>query len=408
MKNKLIFFLFAVMLVSNLYIFLHREEYVFKKQFSYTDLYPRVSATAIKNTEKINDSTLRFNLLNPLPEPVKWYIVPHQKTDSQTAVNPILLLQKGICSYNVFSPVYKDSIGLRIEYISAKENGGTSFIGKYKSTEGKITPQEIMGEDYTFDKINAVEQQQVADILRDSIKINIALPSAKKVQQIFIYLHKKLFAQRGQPDAATLQLNTFEQYKAALAGKKIWCGIYANIFTMFVVKAGIPCRFLEMKNDFGNIAGSTHEVSEYFCAEKTQWVAVDLMFNIIQTSNANGSILNTVEVKNTAAYDSSVKVLQVQGDSLMSNAFSKMELPFFDFYGRDKDLYLYNTTAAKFNAGIFKKIKNHITKTYWYGCYSDIKIVENLKFYIKQAAIILLIIFSLAMLIMLTKKLKKS
>lgn len=398
--------MFSVMLVVNLYIFLYRGEYVFKKQFSYEDLYPRVSASAIKNTEKINDSTLRLNLSKPLLAPVKWYIVRYPKTDSQTVVNPSFSLGKDICSYSVFSQVYKDTIDLRIEYIPAVQNGGTAFIGKYSSTEGKITQKEIKGEDYAFDAISTAEQEEILNILKDSVKINMALPSAKKVQQIFIYLHKQLFTQRGVPDVATLQLNTFQQYKAAIAGKKIWCGIYANIFTMFVLKAGIPCRFLEMKNDFDNIAGSAHEVSEYFSAEKNQWVAVDLMFNIVQTTNANGRIFNTIDVKNTAVDDSSVRVLQVQGDSLVSIAFSKMEQSFFDFYGRDKNLYLYNTTAVKFNGGIFKKITNNITKIYWYGCYSDVRILDNLKFYIKLAAMILLINFSTILLIRWPKKIK--
>ncbi len=175
---------------------------------------------------------------------------------------------------------------------------------------------------------------------------------------------------------------------------------------MFAVNAGIKSRFLEIKNDFGSIQGSTHEASEYFSPEKKQWIAVDLMYNIVHTKNANGKTLNTVEVKNTPENDSSVKVLQVQGDSLVYAPFAKMEKSFFDFYGREKDVYFYTTTAEKFNGGFLKKIKNYLSKNYWYGCYSDTHIIDNGKFYRKLAALFSLAVTALLTLPVILKKKK--
>ena len=405
MKYKFVFFLFIVVLALNAYIFLNRGDYVFKKQLCYIELYPVVSSVAVKFTEKINDSSIRFNLLKPLSNPVKWYTLVNETKDSQVVINPVLILKNNTNSYTISSPSYNDSISLNVEYAAAK-NGGQSFIGKYKSNEATITSTEIRGQDYIFDKITKIQHENVLKILKDSMLVDNKMSTEEKIKFIFIYLHKRIFYQRGLPDSSTLNLDTFKQYEAALAGKKIWCGIYTNIFNMFGAGANVKCRFLEIKNNFGDIQGSTHEVSEYFCSEKNQWVAVDLMYNILETKNANGHILNTVEVKNVAPNDSTVKVLQINDGRVVQYNFSNIESSFFDFYGKDKDIYLYNTTAEKFNGGILKKIKNNIYKTYWYGFYSDTRMINNLNFYLKITSFFLLFVFGFLTLTLVVLKIK--
>ena len=407
MKYKFVLLLFSVVFSINTFIFFNRSDYVFKKQLTYIELYPTVSSLALKNIDKINDSSIKFNLLNPLKSPVKWYVLVNGIKDSQVLVNPILKLENYTNTYTILSPAYTDSLILRIEYLETK-NGSNSFIGKYRSNEGLLSLLEIKGQDDIFKRITDKQQQKILNILQDSIHISKTLPTNKKIELIFVYLHKKLFTQRGTPDSSTLNLNAFEQYEAAIKGKKIWCGIYTNILNLFGTQANVKCRFLEIKNNFGNIQGSTHEVSEYFCPEKKQWIAVDLMFNILETTNANGHILNTVEVKNVHSNDSSVKVLQVKESDLVQNKYCDLELPFFDFYGMDKDIYLYNTSAEKFNGGIEKKIRNYTSRNVWYGCYSDINLIDNFNFYIKIVFLLLFFVFGIWTLMLTIIKIKNN
>lgn len=380
---------------------------MYKKQFGYFDLYPKVSSVALKNTEKLNDSTLLLKLLEPLLNPVKWYTFVSNKKDSQIVVSPILNLVADTNSYKLFSPAYKDTIELRIEYIPSL-NGSPSFIGKYKSNEATLTENQISSQDYFFENITSAQNKEVIKILKDSIRLDENFTTEKKVEKIFAYLHKKLFAKRGTPDANTSALNTFKQYEAAAYGnKKIWCGIYAQIFSLFCNNANIKSRFLEIKNDFGNIQGSNHEVSEYFSTEKKQWIAVDLMLNMLQTKNANGDILNTVQVKNTCEKDSTIKVLQVKNDSLIYTNFNNLELAFYDYYGKEKDVYFYTTSAEIYNKNAVAKLKNNIFKNYWFVVYSDVRTVSNLNFYKKILVLTLLFLFGAWSIILLfIKKIK--
>ncbi len=179
-NNKIIFLLFATALAANAFIFIHRDHFVYKKQFAYADLYPSVSPAALKNIEKINDSSIQLNLLNPLPT-ARWYVTNAQKNNAvQNLANPVIILQNGTNDYSLFSPDYNDSIKFRIEYIPAKENGGSSFIGKYKSTEAALAQQQVEDGSYVSDALTGSEQAEITQILRDSIAVQNAVTAEKK------------------------------------------------------------------------------------------------------------------------------------------------------------------------------------------------------------------------------------
>ncbi len=404
MNRKKTFFFLFLLLLANAFIFVNKDKCVYKKQISYATLYSVVTDITVKEMVSINDSVLECQLKNTFRKPVKWNIaINDTKVDSFTAESPQIKLVKGINTYTVYSPRYTDTLFARIEFVPAHRNNrmeNAASITVYRSNFGNTSFEDIESDKDIFEGIDDKQQKEIQQLLTDSIGIFNNMSAALKVEKICIFLHKKIGASVGTPNESTLKLNAFDQYKTATAGAKIWCGIYARIFNLFVASTGIKCRAVEIFSNYKNVNGSVHVCNEYFLPELKQWVAADIMFNNIRYLNAAGKWLNVVEMKNTDIKDSTIKIVSASGDSTLSLPFTKKEDAFYDLYGRDKDLlYIYKTTQKEFSGNIIKRARNYIFPNYWYQFYSDTSIVDNRNFYIKSLLMCLLIIFSMAVFI---------
>lgn len=401
--------IFLLLITVHVYIYLNRNDYEFVKQSSYYDLYPNLNRISIKVFEIKNDSILKIRLNNIFPTPVDWYLKKKGTEKIIKNYEPEFALNFGTSDYIIKSKVLADSIKLKIEYYP------DSFFKKINSDErNRITvfisniPEKSLRNDLhkweenNF-KISDAETNDLTKVLKDQIEIEINDDSYAKVQKIAKYLCFHISNSKGTPNIKTKNLSIFQQYLAALNGEKIDCGIYANIFCLFANKAKIINRIVELKHNYGTFNDNIHVFNEYFINETKRWATLDIMLNNIAYVSYDGQLMNAVQVKNqhilnNCNYVLKSNTLSNSKDSVFKLPFSKLDDDFNNLYNYDRDLNFYYTTDLTQVYSVLEKTKRYYSKNVWFEKYSDVKIITNQKFYIKQVFIITFILFFLGIL----------
>jgi hypothetical protein len=373
------------------YIYINRDDYAFIKQAAYAELYPVTANPAAVDFITVNDSTLKILLNTVAAKPLYWEIY----TDDDlpvlfTAAEPFFKLKEGIHNYNIFTKSLPDTIKIKAEYISKN-----STRKNYSVLESGIIiykadlPVESIDQSNLKWKNNeipvtAFEAGAIKAMLKDSMGINDSESTVEKIKKIGRYLGHSLYGTCGAPSDTVNGLPVFQQYKAATQGHKIWCGNYAGIFNLFARSANIKTRTVEVGRTYGSIKGNRHVFNEYYISEQKKWAAADLTSNNISYVDASGNLLNAVEIKNLNFADTSVKILKAGlKDSLFLKPVSTAGAAFFDFFGRDKNLWFYKTVYTNNVYSYKQKMKRYITKDSWYEIYSDTMVADNFNFYLK-------------------------
>lgn len=400
-KNKLLFILFVLITGINACIFFNRDDYAFIKQSSFAELYPQTGGQAVTDFKELNDSSIIIVLQTPPSKPVKWQVlVDNDLLVSVHATTPYFTLREGIHNYSIYAETLPDTIQLKAEYISVKNSMeknrlGNAGITVFKTVAPTISMQQHL--DLWRDNeipVSETEFKSIQAILLDSIGILEKESTIDKIKKIGGYLGSKLITAGGNPTSTIQGLSVFQQYKTSFKGQKLWCGNYAQIFNLFAKSANIKSRVVHISRDFGSLKGNVHIFNEYFIPELKQWAALDLLFNNIMYMDAAGKILNAVEVKNANPANNSITVIQAAlHDSLISKPFSALKTGFFDTYGYDKDLRFYHSIKQENIYSLKEKLLRYFTKKSWSEIYSDSRIVDNFRFYLKQLFLLLEIIF---------------
>jgi hypothetical protein len=390
--KRVFLFLFLLITISNIYIFLNRDDYRFVKQSSYAELYPNY-LTSIKSYKKINDSTLEVVI---------------NKTNFKLSDKVVQVkLKKGIHDYDVFEKTSADSLKITVEYLATED------YAKYgNSLQGGITIynspllHDLKNTELSKWKANEeisstpLERNLVNTILEDSIKVISTEPTIEKIKKISTFLAYKLRNAVGLPTDSLLSLSPYNQYFCGSKGQKIWCGNYAQIFMLFCKQANIKTRYVEINKLYNNLPGNLHIFNEYYITEQGKWAAIDLLNNNLFYKNNFGEFLNAVQIKNANAGDTSIKVFKANSDtSLVQISFSYLPKAFFDTYNSTKDLKYYLSLDYNEGNSLFKKFKRYFTNKYYYEFYSDNEIVNNKKFYTKSLFLWLQSIFTLIFII---------
>ena len=176
--------------------------------------------------------------------------------------------------------------------------------------------------------------------------------------------------------------------------------MYANIFCLFASKSKIINRIVELKHNYGTFNENIHAFNEYFIDETKQWATLDIMLNNIAYVDNDGQFMNAVQVKNqqirnNGNYVLKSNILSNSKDSVLKISFSKLSDDFNNLYYYDRDLEYYYTTDLKQVYSLFEKTKRYYSQNIWVEKYSDIIIVSNQKFYLKQFFIATLMLFFL-------------
>ena len=235
--------------------FFHKDDHAYVNQVSYADLYPLVANEAVDTITNEGNHTLSLHLKNPSSKLLNWVQVVDGKQTNYSAHNPQFFLQPGLNEYEVTSSAVPDTFSARIEYLPAT-GGGDSIIAITKLNAAKVSIKNIVGSRAVDAKVSDTEDQQLNKLLTDSMGLKASMTTNEKVEHICLFLHDRIYTSAGIPSEQMLQRSVLEQYKTACKGEKIWCGIYASIFNLFATRAGIICRDVELKINYGSILGN--------------------------------------------------------------------------------------------------------------------------------------------------------
>ncbi len=400
---KALFTISIFLLLLNVIVFLNKDKFVYTNNQSYSQIYQPSNFVGVKKIVRVNDSALQFSLLNQHAILQPWEILIDDNLPIiNNNKNPTLPLLQGVHHYTIYTKNYShtvnytDTLFARIEYIP--ENNSLSnekpYLGIYKSNISEKPAIKIESDKEILKNISGSEISDLQNIIKYEIKILPTNTDEQIVEKVTKYLHNTIYKSRGVPNTSTTLLNPYQQFLAAKNGKAINCGIYANIFNVFLYLNKICCRTVFIFNNYSSVSGSAHVCNEYYLKSKKQWVAADIMFNNSCYYNANGQLLNAVQVKNILQNDSTVLCKKVLKDSVILQPYSLQEKAFFDMYGIEKNIiYIFNNTDYNYNGIWAKRIKNYVLPRSRYLYYTDCEIPNNRNFYIKQILFFLLLTF---------------
>lgn len=408
MKVTKIFLLFSIVVfLVNIGIFIKRDDFSFEKQSSYYELYPDYKTLSINSFKVLNDSTLQIELNNICTKPVNWSIKVDSVTKNIKSLEPILTLHQGVFDYNIVSSNFNDSLQLKIEYFP------DSFFKKINSDErNRITifrskiPENSISQFEKWKKnkisISSDELKSLNQVLVNDVGIKPGDDTYIKSQKISKYLCYNISNSKGTPNIQTKNLSVYKQYIAALNHIKIDCGIFAKIFSLFATQANIINRIIELKHNYGTFDSDIHVFNEYYINETQTWAATDIMLNNISYFNTEGDLMNAVQVKNQAKINNANYVLKSNlfansKDSIIRVTFSDLGYEFFNYYYYDRDLCYYYETNLNTVYTVLGKFKRYAKRNVWKETYSDLKVISNELFFLKQ-----FFIFSLLALMLIT------
>ncbi len=407
--TKIFLLLSTILLCINIYIFINRDDFAYEQQSAYYELYPDYKTLSIKSFNVINDSTLRIKLNNEFTNPSEWSIKKNNVINKIKSIEPIITLDQGISDYNIMSSNVQDSLLLKIEYYpdsffkkinSNERNRVTIFRSKIpENSSPKLEKWKNNHIDINTDDLKSLNKVLIADV---GIKTHD--DSYVKAIEIAQYLCFSISNSKGTPSVTTKNLSTYKQYLAALRNEKIDCGIYAKIFSLFASQSNITNRIIELKHNYGTFGENIHVFNEFYIDETKKWATTDIMLNNIAYVDFKGELMNAVQVKNQAITNNAAYVLKSNifansEDSIIKMPFSDLGEDFNNYYYFDKDLSYYYDTNLNNVYSLSEKTKRYFKKNVWSETYSDVKIINNKLFYLKQFFILTLLSFFLVTLI---------
>ena len=123
-------------------------------------------------------------------------------------------------------------------------------------------------------------------------------PTLVKMEKITVYLRQKLINARGVPKNDSRWYDPLTLYKQMVSGDcKGWCTQHAQLFTFFANRAGIPTRHVfTCRNVKKMFTFNGHSWTESWIPEQQRWAFTDLSHGHVYLTNADGNVLNTVEL----------------------------------------------------------------------------------------------------------------
>lgn len=320
----------------------------------------------------------------PTPGSTNWTVQDSVNYVIKNSTYPIVKLKNGINSFTINSSSYQD-FKFSAEY-STSDKGLSIISSNMPMYDGNLFSYNRWCK--LSAKISEDEKKQVADIIKNEIRISDTADTQSKLLSLGLFLSKKLKPHEGAPSEAIKKMTPLSQYKLALSGKdEVDCANYADIFHLFANVAGIPTRKMGVAGwlDYTGISG--HVFNESFIKEQGKWAMVDLTSNKLAIVNKEGYPLNTIELFNANISGFNNDAFVLTPDSVFSDfkvvPFSKMNAsekmhfkPTAEFYIIKEDIIEGNNFSENFD--------EYLAEGSRYGTYySGNKKVDNSKHYFK-------------------------
>lgn len=176
-----------------------------------------------------------------------------------------------------------------------------------------------------YDKFNS-DEKLAASYLKDSIKILPGDSTMTRVVKIARFILERTKGMDGTPSDSIELLSPIEQLQYIHAGRsKIWCGIYASIFTYFACRAGVPTRIIECGDFRMNISSGVHVFNEVYIEEYGRWLYLDLLAKTIFVKKGE-QYLNVADIHRLLKYsidDEDLVATYFNGDSIVQMPFNQ-------------------------------------------------------------------------------------
>lgn len=398
--------IFLGLLIINIVIYKNRDNgYAYKEYLSYNQLY--------QPSEMLSITKTRFNGIDSLAlyfsqeqNHTAWQIQLPDSKHYTCNGNPVIKLQEGIKDYQLKNTNAKDSaIHIRLNYVSEESyrKKGRSRVSDVELMSVSIPIQDkkrysinhwTQSSEYTTDNDILIAKQ----ILLDSMQVIPSENSVSKIHKIGSYIYKKIHHQLGTPNDSMDVCSPLKQFTLAQQGQsEIWCGSYTNIFSFFANTAGITTRSVWVDGQANGISTAGHNFNECYIKELNQWIFVDLMSNTLSLQTKNGHYLNSLDFYNLhQLHSSDIMVSSLKNDSIVKSEYDYSN-SFYANYFNPKVNFVYYF-ASQFDEKLYtysEKMKRYISKQATFANYSGMSNANNVIFYYKQGALLLLILFAI-------------
>lgn len=244
-----------------------------------------------------------------------------------------------------------------------------------------------------FSEANSPAVIREAQQLLKPLRLDTA-GTLSRITAIGHHLYARFHSQAGIPGDRINWANPVEKYKllSADTSQKLWCGTYAQMFSLFCFSQGILTRNVEIFKP-----GDHHVLNECYIPERQQWLMVDLTNNIL-FAEKNGKLLNTQDFVSDRLAPAFLSILTAGTLQLQSFSLFEQKSSVNSYYKTAYPFYYYHQTDTKIVYRPSAKLKRYFLPDYWYEIFSPTKKTTTL-FYAKAFfAVLWLILLTLVIL----------
>lgn len=385
-SGKLFYLLSLLLLLANGYVFLNRNDFLYKRQTAYNELYQPFSGKGIKDIVFTDNKATLY--LTGFKNNTLWNIKVDSILIKQQKAPLEFELKENLHTYT-FLP--EDSLTLpftlQIDYSLKKlyEAAGnainTNTSLRYSSLPF-ITDNNKWN--YTYDYIPAEEIAASKKILQQEAFVSETDADSIQFKKIARFVYNSLTPHIGIPADSLLKKTPYQQLLCIRAGTaKVWCGNFSQLLNYFCTISGLTIRPVGFMGPFRNISLGSHAANEIYLPEYGGWVYTDLTTNILLLKDAAGNYLNAADIlyiKSLPALPE-INMFRLTTDSSYIEKLSKPEL----LYGSKvaELMFPYEYNPAELYA-FTNKVKRYLSEDAWFEVYTNKVHYNNKNFYLKQ------------------------
>ncbi len=382
------------------YMFLHKNVFDKTTQVSYPQMY---NASKYILQYKLNQANKSIDIGANIAG--QYFVYKQDSLQNKYTGSKITIhVAEGVNTY-----IIKDSAGVIVdkvitEYITNKDTAAIKGIGmiclydiknKTSASFADVTHWQVSNTN------NSTDILWLNVILKDSVQIYNYKTTQEKVHAIALFLCKHLLKHAGNPSNVLDGLSLQQQFEKVISSNEsIWCGHFGVFTQALLQQAGIPNRYIEIKE---NIASSipTHVVNEYYNTEKQQWQLLDCTYGILGFLNTDYTYKNVVDAKREILTYSNNYIVQYNNGIIDTINILKANKDLQLAYRPTREIHYYLNPNMQQVFSFNNKIKRFVTGSPYVLLHSDNVIINNINFYVKQLVIIVLAITSFLILAML-------
>lgn len=258
-----------------------------------------------------------------------------------------------------------------------------SLYPAYDEDHTSLSKWEQAKEDYSPDELK--EAKSITDTIASD------QPTIIRAIGIGGFLCNRFLKQLGNPSSDIRTASPLVQFKKLSAdpSKQLWCGNFAQMFSLFCWSQGIVIRTIEIM-----YPGDHHILNECYVPETKKWMMIDLTNNFIPEKK--NEPIDLVAFKQFLAQGKGVAVLPLSNSQQLSRQGAPKQ------YLGNHPIYYYHYVNDKKAYSTSNKIKCYFLPVSWYDIFDDNR-HSNFTFYLKQIFSLLWVVSLIAFVFSRTK-----